>query len=287
MAKKSPVVIAMLYDFDKTLCTKNMQEYSFIQRLGISDRAFWDESNALAVEQRMDPILAYMYLMIRKSRAKGHPVRREDFVFLGADIEYFPGVADWFERISAFGRERGAAIEHYIISSGLREIIEGSAIAKFFKQIYACEFLYDENGVAVWPRLVVNYTTKTQFLFRVNKGVLDISDDRSLNRYQPDEARRIPFRNMIYIGDGFTDVPCMKLVKINGGRSIAVYPKRGKKQKELAFELLRDDRVNFVAAADYTEAGELAPLIRDIVSEMVTRDGLIERQRKQRQDAQR
>lgn len=279
---KKTATVAVMYDFDKTLCTKNMQEYSFIPKLGISDEAFWREANEMSHTQKMDPILSYMYLMIRKSREKSHPVRRSDFVELGGGIEYFPGVEGWFDMISEYGKSIGAEIEHYIISSGLKEIIEGSSIAKKFREIYACEFLYDENGVAVWPRLVVNYTTKTQFLFRINKGVLDISDDESLNRYQVDEDRRVPFRSMIYIGDGFTDVPCMKLVKVNGGQSIAVYPKRGKQQAQ-AISLLKDNRVNYIAPADYTEGSELDSLVRDIVSEMVIEDRLVEMHRKQMQ----
>lgn len=270
MAKIKPVV-AIMYDFDKTLSTKDMQEYSFIPNLGMKPQDFWAEASELSEKEKMDRILAYMYLMIRKSKDKHAPIKRETFVDLGKYIEYYPGVVSWFDRISTYGKERGVIVEHYIISSGLKEIIEGSSIAKKFKEIYACEFYYDENGVADWPKSVVNYTTKTQFLFRINKGVLDVSDDDSLNRYVEDDERKVPFRNMVYIGDGLTDVPCMKLVKVNGGQSIAVYPK-SKKNKVL--ELLRDNRVDYIAVADYSEKGELETLVKDILSKIVAVDAL-------------
>jgi 2-hydroxy-3-keto-5-methylthiopentenyl-1-phosphate phosphatase len=267
-----------MYDFDKTLCTKDMQEYGFIPNLGIQAGDFWGKANELADAQKMDRILAYMYLMIRMSREKQNPVHRESFVRLGKDIEYFSGVEGWFDRITSYGVKNGVAIEHYIISSGLKEIIEGCGIAKKFKEIYACEFHYDENGVADWPKTVVNYTTKTQFLFRINKGILDLSDNDSLNRYQAEDERKIPFRNMIYIGDGLTDVPCMKLVKINGGESIAVYQKRGKSK---VMELLTDNRVNYIQAADYSEDGELEALVKNIISKMLAVDALVQAHLKQ------
>lgn len=264
MPKKKPI-IAVMYDFDKTLCTKDMQEYSFIPNLGMSTTEFWTESNKLSSEKKMDRILAYMYLMIDKSNANHKSIKRHDFVQLGGNIQFFPGVTTWFERINKYGKEQGAEIEHYIISSGLKEIIEGSAISKAFKEIYACEFYYDHNGVAVWPLLAVNYTAKTQFLFRINKGVLDISNDDALNKYVPEDDRRVPFRNMIYIGDGLTDVPCMKLVKAYGGQSIAVYQTR---KKSKVVELLSDNRVDFISLADYQDGRELDGIMKKIIKKM-------------------
>ncbi|MBP3265247.1 MAG: haloacid dehalogenase-like hydrolase, partial [Acidaminococcaceae bacterium] len=239
MASKKPI-IALMYDFDKTLCTTDMQAYTFIPNLGMSANEFWAKASDLAEKHKMDRILAYMYLMLDEAHIHRKPIRRSDFVALGKDLELYPGVAEWFSRINRFGKEQGVTIKHYIISSGLREIIEGSSIYKEFDDVFAGEFLYDENGVACWPKNVVNYTTKTQFLFRINKGVLDISNDDDLNRFTPEEDRPVPFRNMIYIGDGLTDVPCMKLVKVNGGCSIAVYQK-GKQAK--VKDLILDQRV--------------------------------------------
>lgn len=257
-------VAAILYDFDKTLCTRDMQEYSFIPGLGITSEEFWTEAGKLS-DAGMDKILAYMYLMLKKSRDADKPVRRENFVSLGKDIDFFPGVIDWFNRITAYGKALNVSVEHYIISSGLKEIIEGSRISDRFRKIYACEFHYDANGVADWPLVSVNFTTKTQFLFRINKGVLDFSDDEALNRFVPEEERPVPFRNMIYIGDGMTDVPCMKLVKSNGGHSIAVYGKGNRKKVE---DLLDHRRVDFVSEANYSDKGDLDSLVKRIIDRM-------------------
>ena len=282
MAEKMPVV-AMMYDFDKTLSTKDMQEYSFIPKLGLTAQEFWAQSNALAKEQKMDRILSYMYMMVRMSKDKHQPIRREDFVALGKKIQLYPGVEDWFSRINAFGLEQGVRVEHYLISSGLKEIVEGCSIFDQFKEVYASEFLYDENGVAVWPKLAVNYTAKTQFLFRINKGVLDISNDLDLNRSIPDELRPVPFRNMIYIGDGLTDVPCMKLVKLNRGQSLAVY----KKEKATGYSLLTDKRVDLIAPADYREGKKLDTLVKMILQKMALMSRLAAEHQKQKKQIQR
>lgn len=263
--------IALMYDFDKTLCTKDMQEYSFIANVNMNPSEFWSASSKLAEDEKMDKILSYMWLMLKKANAADRPVRRTDFVDLGKDLEYFPGVEGWFTRINQFVEDMAVTVEHYILSSGLKEIIEGSSIANHFKEVFACEFLYDANGVACWPKTAVNYTTKTQFLFRINKGVLDLANDDDLNKYAPEDERPIPFRNMIYIGDGLTDVPCMKLVKANGGYSIAVHPE-GKRDK--VKELIVHERVDFLALADYSAEGDLDRLVKDIIMKMVMVDSL-------------
>ncbi len=257
--------IALLYDFDKTLCTKDMQEYSFIPKVNMSAEDFWREATNLAKTEKMDSVLAYMYLMLRKADSSDQPIKRQDFVNLGKDLELFPGVEGWFDRINEFGRRVGVQVEHYIISSGLKEIIEGSKIYGAFREVFACEFYYNVNGIACWPKNAVNYTTKTQFLFRINKGVLDISNDNDLNKFTREEDRPIPFRNMIYIGDGLTDVPCMKLVKINGGHSIAVYQDGG---KDKVNELLQAERVDFLTPADYSEGSQLDGMVQEMIAKM-------------------
>lgn len=281
MSKKP--IVAIMYDFDKTLCTSDMQNYSFVPSLGIPTEDFWAEVSNFSREHSMDGLLCYMFMMLKKAGMSDIPIRREDFVKLGEKIEYFQGVEDWFDRINKYGEARGVQIEHYVISSGLKEIIEGSSIFKNFKKTYACEFLYDINGVAVWPKNVVNFTTKTQFLFRINKGVLDISEEKLLNTYTPMEERRVPFGNMIYIGDGLTDVPCMKLVKESGGQSIAVFKRRS---KSTAAKLLKESRVNFITEANYSEDRELDTIVKTIIDKIAVVDRLTEMNLKHKKSIQ-
>lgn len=270
--KKKPN-IAILYDFDNTLCTKDMQEYSFIPNLGMEADEFWEECNEFSKAEKMDSILTCMYKMIDKSNANHMSIQREDFVKLGKEIKFFPGVESWFELINAYGKELGINIEHYIISSGLKEIIEGTSIAKEFQEIYACEYYYDHHGVAMWPKMAINYTNKTQFLFRINKGVFDVSNNCDLNKVIPEHERHTPFSNMIYLGDGMTDIPCMKLVKDRGGRSIAVY-KKGQKSK--VDSLIIDDRVDFLAEADYEKTSELYAIVKMVINKISSQHTLEE-----------
>ncbi len=258
-------VAAIMYDFDKTLSTKDMQEYAFIPGIGMTAESFWNECNRLTKENNMDQILSYMYVMLREARGK-KLLNRQEFNKLGESVELFSGVKSWFDRIDKYGESIGVCVEHYIISSGIKEIIEGTPISKYFKEIYAAEFLYDKDGVPVWPAMAVNYTSKTQFLFRINKGVLDVTEHRALNEYTPEEERRIPFSNMIYIGDGFTDVPCMKLVKVNGGHSIAVYSE----ESDSAREIMNQGRVDYLAKTDYTKGSKLESTVFAILDEIKT-----------------
>ena len=262
-------VVALMYDFDKTLCTKDMQEYSFIPKLGMKAEEFWNEVKELTDRENMDDILAYMYMMKEKADEKKISIKRETFNELGKKVEFFKGVDTWFDRINAYGEQSGVIVEHYIVSSGIKEIIEGTSIAEKFRRIYACEFMYDFNGLICWPKLAVNYTDKTQFFFRINKDVLDITSGSAeeLNRYKPEDQRRVPFSSMIYIGDGITDVPCMKLTKVNGGTSIAVYnAEEGNREK--AMKLLDNDRVNYVLPADYSEGKKLEQVVHKIIKKV-------------------
>lgn len=257
--------IAIMYDFDKTLCTKDMQEYSFIPNLGMEPNDFWHEADKLRINEKMDSVLAYMYLMSYMMNNKNTPLTRAYLNDMGKNIELFPGVKEWFININKFAKEHDMEIEHYIISSGLKEIIEGSPIGKYFKSIFASEFYYDKNGYAVWPRLAINYTNKTQFLKRINKGVLDVSDDYNINRRMEESDKRILDSNMIYIGDGITDVPCMKLTKDGGGVSIAVYTD---KNINTVKNLKNDERINYIAKADYREGSKLDIIVKKTIEAM-------------------
>lgn len=260
--------IALIYDFDGTLAAGNMQEYDFIPAVGKSNMEFWDASNRLAEEQDADQILTYMALMIHEAQATGLSLRREAFQESGKRVELFPGVIEWFDRINAYGEERGVRVVHYINSSGLKEIIEGTSIAKEFKHIYACSFLYNVDGIAYWPAVAVNYTNKTQFIFKINKGVESVYDTRMVNQYMEENRRPVPFKRMIYVGDGMTDIPCMKLVKNYGGHSIAVYNPDDKGKRKEMNTLIRDNRVNFVCAADYSEGSEMDTVVKSIVDKI-------------------
>ena len=274
---KRPIV-AFLYDFDKTLCTTDMEDYAFIPSLGYTPSEFWAKANGFGYENKMDSLLAYMYTMIRECAAQGIRLDRDYLVRSGEAIELFPGVREWFARITAYGADLGVDVEHYVISSGLREIIEGSGIAHEFKQIYACEFYYDESDLAAWPKLDVNFTNKTQFVYRINKGILDIARDKELNDSMPDDSKRVPFTNMVYVGDGLSDVPCMKMMRAYGGQAVAVYQKSNRAGVE---KLLQDGRVDFIFPADYREGTEFDKTVHNILRKMAVSDALSEKNAEQ------
>lgn len=263
--------IAIIYDFDKTLCTDDMQAYSFIKNLGMESDAFWAESAKITSTHEVDRILSYMFVMIRECKKRGIPLTEEYLEKCGESVVLYKGVETWFDRINEFGAQMGVEIEHYIISSGTYEIIQGTPIAKYFKRIYACRYMYDEKGEAIWPARAINYTLKTQYIYRISKGILDALDDYNLNRLQDESLRRIAYRNMIYLGDGLTDIPCMKMVKEKGGKSIAVYAAG---QSETVKPLVDDDRINYVCAADYSEDSPLEQIVKLMIENMAVLEKL-------------
>lgn len=270
--------IGILYDFDKTLCTTDMQEYSFIKNLGMDSGEFWGEAAKLTKNHEVEKILSYMFVMIRECKKRGIPLTEEYLKQCGEKVVLFKGVSTWFDRINEFGEQMGVEIEHYIISSGTYEIIQGTPIAKYFKRIYACRYMYDEKGEAIWPAHAINYTLKTQYIYRISKGILDVTDDYNLNRLQDESLRRIAYRNMIYIGDGMTDIPCMKMVKERGGKSIALYAS-GK--SDAVKTLVDDDRINYVCVADYSKDSTLEKIVKLMIENMAVLEKL-----KSREEAQ-
>jgi len=263
---KKSIPFAICYDFDGTLAPGNMQEREFIPAIGMTTNEFWDEVRTQSSKHEADNILVYMWLMLRRADNAQVQVRKSDFENYGRKISLFPGVAEWFDRIDVYGQESGVRVQHYVISSGIREMIAGTTINKHFRRVYASSFIYDHHGVATWPALALNYTTKTQYLFRINKGSLDVYDHSIINDYVPPEDRPMPFKHMVFIGDGETDVPCFRLVKDQGGHSIAVY-KRGT-PKTKAEKLLSEGRVNFVAPADYSEGRKIDQIIKAIIDKV-------------------
>lgn len=279
--KKRPTV-ALIYDFDGTLSPGNMQEFGFIQAIGKTPDEFWRQSNQVPEGQEVSSILSYMKLMIDEAREKGISLTRDSFVSFGKHIELYDGVKEWFSLINEYGRRHGVIVEHYINSSGQTELIEGTSIAKEFKKIFACSFWYDESGVAVWPAVAVDYTGKTQFLFKIAKGIMDISDNTKVNESQKEDDKPIPFSHMIYFGDGTTDVPCMKIVKMFGGNSIAVYDPTNQHQIDTARKLLKQDRVNFICQADYRVGGQMYEVVTTIIDKIKAENDFQTLQRKNR-----
>ena len=270
-------IACLIYDFDKTLSPRDMQEYGFLPGLGIPPERFWADCRQAALKHEMDSVLSYMYMMCERARGV-MPLTRELLEKQGQSVEFFPGVESWFSRVNAYGRSIGLTVEHYIVSSGLREIIEGSGVSHEFKEIYACEFFYNEEGLASWPKLDVNFTNKTQFVYRINKGILDVAKDKELNASMPDDSKRIPFTNMIYIGDGLSDVPCMKMMRAYGGQAVAVYQDSNRAGVE---DLLAKGRVDFIFPADYRSGTLFDETMKNIVRKMAIADALAEENQQQ------
>lgn len=264
--RENKPIVALVYDFDGTLSPRNMQEFGFIQAIGKDIDEFWAKNTELSEMNDASGILCYMYMMIKEATYNSVLLTRESFREFGAMVELFDGVKEWFALINAYGEKCGLTIKHYINSSGLKEMIEGTSIAHEFENIYACSFLYDVNGVAYWPAVAVDYTAKTQFLFKINKGIQSVSDTHKINEYTPEEERPVPFKRMIYFGDGATDIPSMKMVKEHGGHSIAVYGEESK--RPMAQKLINEQRDNFVCHADYREGGEIHNVVTKILDKI-------------------
>ena len=261
-------IIALIYDFDGTLSPGNMQEFGFIQAIGQTPEEFWSKSNGLAIGQDASDILAYMKLMVDEAKKNNIKLTRENFKKYGEDIKLYEGVREWFRNINEYGQKHGVIVEHYINSSGLTEIIDGSPIAREFKHIFAGSFLYNDKGEAEWPGIAVDYTAKTQYLFKIQKGIFSSRDATKVNESLADESKRIPFTNMIYFGDGETDVPSMKLVTMFGGNAIAVFDPSRPKKKESAQKLLRQGRVNFITPASYPKDSRTYRLVTAIIDKI-------------------
>ena len=259
---KKPIM-AIMYDFDKTLSTTDMQNYAFIPALGMTPDEFWGATGEFSKKTGCERILSYMWMMIKLSKEKGIQCTQKWLNSLGKEVQYYPGVETWFKRINEYGKSKGVRVEHYLVSSGTKEIVDGTSIAKEFKKIYGCEFYYDpETKLPIWPKFAINYTQKTQYFFRISKGITNKTDDSVNNKTV---SRRIPYENMVYLGDGMTDVPCMVLVKQNNGNAIAIY---NKKEQGNVSSLLRGGRVNFACLADYSENSDLDKTMKLIIDKI-------------------
>ncbi|BAR06171.1 haloacid dehalogenase-like hydrolase [Scardovia inopinata] len=321
LPKEDKPVLAICYDFDKTLSPTDMQAQGFIQKVmdanakaknnavenpdfkeeakensddntapsspATSIKEFWNKSNQLAKDHQMDQNLAWMYQMRQMAHGK-MLFTRQELQDYGSKVDLFPGVRDWFSRIRQYGKERGIIVEHYIISSGLREMIEGTPIFNEFTAVFASAFYYDADGVAVWPAQVINFTNKTQFLFRIEKGVIDVNDP-AVNDHTAQKDIRVPFRNMIYIGDSDTDVPCMRVINSSGGHSIGVYQvqdgENESEAKQKVYKMMRDERIRYFAEADYEDGSELDHLVKAIIDRTKANEVLESQTVEDQQDA--
>ena len=260
-------ILAIMYDFDKTLSTTDMQNYGFIPALGLTPEEFWGATGEFSARTGCERILSYMYMMIAKAKEKNIKLTREFLKECGKSIKYHPGVTTWFDRINQIGADRGVKVEHYLVSSGTKEIVEGCSIYNCFTKTYGCEFLY-ENDEPIWPKLAINYTQKTQFFFRIAKGVTDTSDDDNVNRKTGEQGLRIPYENIAYIGDGMTDVACMTLVNKNHGYSVGVYTESN---KESVAQIRKDKRCRFVVKADYSQGSDMEKVFTLIIEDIANR----------------
>ena len=258
---------ALIYDFDGTLARGNLQECSFIPKMRVSRQDFWKEVKDRTNREDADEILVYMHLMLEKAREAGHAVSKDMLRGHGRDAQLFPGLEgkSWFSRMNRFARERGLELQHYIISSGIEEMIRGCPIEDAFYKIFASKFIY-HNDEAAWPGVGINYTTKTQYLFRINKGVENHWDNTAINQYMPESSRPVPFRRMIFLGDGETDIPAMKMLTYQGGHSVAVYDEqRDARDLDKIHKLISENRVDFVAPANYEENSQLDIIVKGIL----------------------
>lgn len=270
------IPLAIVYDFDGTLAPGNMQERDFIPAIGMTQQAFWDEVNSEAKQHQADNILVYMKLMLDKARQAQVTVQEDDFKDYGRRLSFYEGILPneeqsdpgWFARINYYGRGASIAVKHYVVSSGIREMIKGTRIANQFEAIFASSFCYEHHGIAVWPALALNYTSKTQYLFRINKGCLDVSEHVQINKYLPENDRPVPFRNMIYIGDGATDIPCMRVVKDRGGCTIAVYKPHTPGARANVQQLVKEGRANCIASAKYNEGSTLDKIVKTYIDHL-------------------
>ncbi len=265
--KRKPIA-ALIYDFDGTLSPGNMQEFGFIQAIGRTPEEFWKISDGIAIGQDASNILAYMKLMKDEAEKLGIRLTRENFRRFGADIKLYEGVREWFQNVNRYGRDRGVIIEHYINSSGLKEIIEGSPIAREFKHIFAGSYIYNEAGEAEWPGIAVDYTAKTQYLFKIQKGIFSSRDAKRVNESMAEENKRIPFSNMIYFGDGETDVPSMKVVSMFGGHTVAVFDPANPAKRASARKLQRQGRASFISPANYARDSRTFRLVCSIIDKI-------------------
>jgi len=258
--------IALCYDFDGTLCSGYMQDQKLLHDCKIEPKNFWIKVANYAKENHCDPTLAYLMLLEQQMRSAGLKVNAETFKKYGKELKLFKGVNDWFSRIKQFGKFHSIEIQHFIISSGLADVIKGCTFIKDINLVYASSYIY-ENGKGVWPKLSVNYSNKVQFLYRINKGTFDVFDQVGVNaKKDANDSVNIPFENFIFFGDGETDVPCFSVNQKNSGKNICIYEKGNEKSFDVGKKLYSEGRVHYLLDGDYSENSEIDKLIKQFIT---------------------
>ncbi|MBQ8749408.1 MAG: haloacid dehalogenase-like hydrolase [Clostridia bacterium] len=257
--------VAFMYDFDYTLCKGYMFEFGFLESFGEGNEQYWQDNIDLCIKHNMDNNLGYMYLLLEIARRNNVKLTKEYINNFGQSVDLYKGLESWFDRVTEYGKKLGLEVEHYIISSGLKELIDGTKIASKVKRVFASNFAYNEDGEAFWPAQVVNYTNKTQYIFRIKKNMIDnLYDQYEVNEYIEKE-KKMPYKNMVFFGDGETDIPCMKLVKDKGGFSVCVYNEEKEECRKTAERIFSEGRVNIMAKADYSENSELDEKVKELL----------------------
>ena len=266
---KKLLPIALVYDFDGTLAEGNCAEHGLLPALGIDDpKDFWRDVKHQATSRDADEILTYLGLLMERASSKNIKLLSKKKVRkFGQSIPLFSGVDSWFPRRNQYSKSELIKLEHYIISSGLEEMIIGCKIGKEFKKVFGCRIeKFQDNPVIMWPTQTINYTTKTQFLFRINKGIDNSWDNEKINRFIEPEDRPIPFKQMIFLGDGDTDIPSMKMVRYQGGHSLAVFDqKKWPSAQHKVGKLISEERADYVVPADYREGSQLDVTIKGLL----------------------
>jgi phosphoserine phosphatase len=265
--------IAFIFDFDDTLAPDSTS--GFLHHFGVDVQAFWKKDVQELIEKDWDPIPAYLYQMIRLSN-NSKRITREALAEWAKQITYYPGVENIFDSLRQHAKavDPTLKLEFYLISSGIAGILRHTSIAKHFEDIWACDFDYDDEGQILFPKKVVSFTDKTRYIFHISKGIFgEKSRGRPFDVNQKVESRdlRVPLNQMIFVGDGYTDIPCFSLVRKGGGIAIGVYDSDNRDKWGRAWGFIEQQRVSNLVPADYTPKSALANSLMMSIESIVRR----------------
>ena len=267
-------IIAIVYDYDRTLSPRPMQEDVIFERIGVEASKFWSMADELKGNKSYEDELAWIRLLLDNPSFRC--LSNLDLEGMGRNLKFYPGVPEMFAELevglhSDKYLRHGVALEHYIVTSGLKSVLAGSILSQNVQAIFGCELDEDEEGRVYWPKRIISHTAKTQYLFRITKGLEYVDLSHDVNDHMPEPERRIPFSNMLYIGDGPTDVPCFAVISSRGGKSLAVYDPSSKVSFATCMSLREAQRVDEIAEADYRQNTHLRRLMEHYVIQMADR----------------